>query len=362
MIAPEYDWTLKASLALGVMGAAIVVMGIAVMALTPAGLLLGALGIIIAAVVVVAVGWILSALAPAMPALVTVSQGLTQALLTPVNGIIDVFARFKNEIGIENMLGLAIGVAALGGAWLLFSAAIGGASVVGGIGNAIGGLFEGIGKLFGGDQPSPIEILERIAAVGPKIQTLAGPLINVGKGFSAINVASGGVIKAFSKIIEFNDEVDVDDFKERANSIVKIANSYQKIANSSKAMNIKAIYATTNMFKALDDLAKNGGASAMGVLADKLMEAVKQLTGTVTNLEKSVEKQGKATSGIGDALSGAIDTVKETVTGVKKNVDKMNKDTKAAAIDLQPLIDAIADLESRFDRAIKIIDVTNEMK
>ncbi len=98
----------------------------------------------------------------------------------------------------------------------------------------------------------------------------------------------------------------------------------------------------------------------MGVLADKLMEAVKQLTGTVTNLEKSVEKQGKATSGIGDALSGAIDTVKETVTVVKKNVDKMNKDTKDVAIDLQPLVDAISDLESRFDRAIKVIDVTNQ--
>ncbi len=362
MIAPEYDWTLKTTLALGLMGAAIAVMGIAIVALTPATLLLGALGIIIAAVTIVAVGWILSSLAPAMPGLVTVSKGITDVLLAPINGIIDVFARFKNEIGIENMIGLATGVAALGGAWLIFSAAIGGASVVGGIGTAIGGLFEGIGKLFGGDTPSPIELLERIAIVGPNVQKLAKPLTDVGKGFSAINVAAGGVMKAFEAAIKFNDDIDVDDFNARADASVKIGKSYKMISDSSKVMNIKAINATTSMFAALTDLAKNKGESAMAVLADKLLEAVKQLSGTVENLEKSVETQGKATSGIGNVISGVMDTVKETVTGVKKTADKINKDTKAAgeAIDLQPLIDAIQDLEARFDRAIKIIDVTNE--
>ena len=360
LIAPEYDWTLKTALALGVMGAAIAVMGIAIVALTPATLLLGALGIIVSAIVIVAVGWILSSLAPAMPNLITVSKGITQVLLAPINGIIDVFARFKNEIGIENMLGLATGVAALGGAWLIFSAAVGGASVVGGIGTAIGGLFEGIGKLFGGSTPSPVDILEKIAAVGPKIQTLSEPLKNIGVGFAAINLAAGGVMKAFEAAIRFNDEIDVDDFNQRANASMKIGNSYKTIANASKVMNIKAIDATTNMFKALDDLAKNGGASAMGILAEKLMVAVKELTGTVTNLEKSVEKQGDATTGIGDALSGAIGAVKDTITGVRGNVDKMNKDTKEVALDLQPLIDAINDLETRFDSAIKVIDVTNQ--
>jgi len=172
-----------------------------------------------------------------------------------------------------------------------------------------------------------------------------------------INRGALGAMSAFTALIELHEDIDVDDFKDQAKSFNSIAKSYNKIAHASKMMDIKALYATTNMFKALDDLAKNGGASAMGVLADKLMEAVKQLSGTVVNLEKSVEKQGKATSGIGDALSGAIDTVKETITGVKKNVDAMNKDTKDAKLDIQPLIDAIQDLETRFDRAIKVIQV-----
>jgi uncharacterized protein Yka (UPF0111/DUF47 family) len=358
MITPPLDWTTNTALALGLMGAAIVVMGIAVTALTPATLLLGALGIIVAAITILAVGWILSALAPAMPNLVTVAQGITSALLTPINGIIDVFARFKNEIGIENMIGLATGVAALGGAWLIFSAAMGGASVVGGIGTAIGGLFEGIGKLFGGDGPSPIELLERLAIAGPNIQKLSKPLIQVGNGFSMINVASGGVVKALKAVVDFNDNIDEDDFTKKAKATEKIAKSYKIIADSSKTMNVKAIQATTNMFSALTDLAKNKGESAMSVLADKLLDAVKQLSGTVENLEKSVETQGKATSIMPDVISGVMDKVEKTITGVKTNVDKMNKDTKDAAIDLQPLIDAINELEARFDTAIKVIDVT----
>ena len=353
-IAPPLDWTIATGAALGVMGVAIAAMGIAVTALTPVTLLLGALGIIVAAITILAVGWILAGLAPVMPQLVAVAQGFTAMLLAPINGMVDVFSRFKNEIGVDNMIGLAIGIAALGGAWLIFTAAMAGSSIASGIGNAIGGILDGIGSLFGGDKPSPIEILERLAVIAPDVNKLAIPLINVGKGFSMINGGAAMTMKAFTALIDLHEDIDVDDFNKQAKAFNSISTSYVRIANASKAMNIKAIYATTNMFKALDDLAKNGGESAMGVLADKLMEAVKQLTGTVTNLEKSVEKQGNATTGIGDALSGAISTVKETVTGVKKNVDKMNKDTKEATLDIQPLIDAIQELEARFDRVIKV--------
>jgi hypothetical protein len=353
-IAPPLDWTINTGAALGVMGLAIVAMGLAVAALTPVTLLLGALGIIVAAITILAVGWILAGLAPVMPQLITVAQGFTAMLLAPINGMVDVFARFKNEIGVDNMLGLAIGIAALGGAWLIFTAAMAGSSIASGIGNAIGGLLDGIGSLFGGDQPSPIEILERLAVIAPDVNKLAIPLINVGKGFSMINRGAAMTMKAFTALTDLHEDIDVDDFNAQAKAFDSISKSYVRVAHASKAMDIKALYATTNMFKALDDLAKNGGESAMGVLANKLMDAVKQLTGTVINLEKSVEKQGKATGGIGDALSGAISTVKETVTGVKKNVDAMNKDTKEAKLDIQPLIDAIKDLEDRFDSSIGV--------
>ena len=353
-IAPPLDWSIGVAAALGVIGGAIVIMGIAVTALTPVTLLLGALGIIVAAITILAVGWILAGLAPVMPQLVTVAQGFTTMLMAPINGMIDVFARFKNEIGIENMIGLAVGVAALGGAFLIFTAAMAGSSIAGGIGNAIGGILDGIGSLFGGDRPSPIEMLEKLAVIAPDVNKLAIPLMNVGKGFAMINQGAVMSMKAFSSLVDLHEDIDVDDFKSQAASFRSIAGSYTGIANASKAMNIKAIVATTDMFKALTDLAKNNGESAMAVLAEKLMEAVKQLTGTVTNLEKAADKQSASAAKVGDGLQKSMTVVNDSIAGVKKSADKLGAANKDAKLDLQPLIEAIAELEARFDRAIKV--------
>ena len=354
--APPMEWTLAAAVAIGAFGVVIAGVGLAVQALTPATLLLGALGIIVIAIVIVAVGWILSLLEPAMPALKAVASGFVDIVMAPVHGIIDAFARFKNEIGVENMIPLAVGVAALGGAWLIFSAAVAGGSVAGLLGSAagaVGAIFDGISSLFGGDTPSPLDILKELAILGPQIQTLAAPLTAVGTGFAMINKSAAGVSKAFESVTKFVEDTDVDDMAANAKSLSSIANSYIKISNASKTLNIKAIESTTNMFKALTDLAKNNGESAMGTLADKLLVAVKELTAAAGNLEASVAKQGDATSGIGDAVSGAISAVKETVTGVKKEVGKMTADAKGA-MDMTPLIDAIKALEDRFDTFITV--------
>lgn len=356
-VAPPMDWSIAAALSVGVFGLAIAGVGFAISktgGIVP--FLYGALGVIIGAIVIVAVGYILSLLQPIMPTLKEVAQGFTDILMMPVNGIISAFARFKNEIGIENLIPLAVGVAALGGAWLIFSAAVAGGNVAGLLGSAagaVGAIFDGIASLFGGDTPSPLDILKELAILAPKIQTLAKPLTAVGVGFATINKSANGVSKAFASVSEFANDTDVSDMAKNAASLSSIANSYTKVSNASRSLNIKAIETTTNMFKALTDLAKNNGQSAMGVLADKLLAAVKELTGAAKNLEESVSKQGDATSGIGDAVSGALNNVKETITGVKKDVSKMTADAKGV-MDMQPLIDAITSLEERFDTFIKV--------
>jgi len=350
------SWTLAAAAAITAFGTVIAAVGIAVQALTPATLLMGALGIIVIAIVIVAVGWILSLLEGAMPALKTVAGGFVDIVMMPVNAIITAFGRFKDEIGIENMIPLAVGIAALGGAWLIFSAAVAGGSVAGLLGSAagaVGAIFDGIASLFGGDTPSPLDILKELAILGPQIQTLAAPLTAVGTAFAMINKSAGGVSKAFESVTKFVEDNDVDDMKENAKSLSSIANSYVRIANASKTLNIKAIESTTNMFKALTDLAKNNGESAMGILAEKLMVAVKELTAAAGNLEASVAKQGDATAAAGDAISGAVTAVKETVTNVKKDVNAMTADAKGA-MDMTPLIDAIKALEDRFDTFITV--------
>ncbi len=352
----EAEWAIAAAVAIGAMGGVIVGIGFAIEKMGPTALLYGALGVIVIAIVMVAVGWILSALEKAMPALKVVAEGFVDILMAPVNGIIDAFARFKNEIGIENLIPLAIGVAALGGAWLIFSAAVAGGNVAGLLGSAagaVGAIFDGIASLFGGDTPSPLDILKELAVLGPKIQTLAKPLAEVGVGFAAINKSASGVSKAFKSVTEFASETDVDDFATNAKSLNSMANSYVKISNASRTINIRAIETTTNMFKALTDLAKNNGQSAMAVLADKLLAAVKELTAAAGNLEKSVSTQGDNTSTANNLLEATMNKVKDTVTGVKKDVNKMTADAKGV-MDMQPLIDAITSLEERFDTFIKV--------
>lgn len=356
-VAPPISWSISAAIAVGVFGLAIAGVGYAIeKAGGPTPLLYGALGMIVGAIVIVAVGYILSLLQPIMPALKEVSQGFTDILMMPVNGIISAFARFKNEIGIENLIPLAIGVAALGGAWLIFSAAVAGGNVAGLLGSAagaVGAIFDGISSLFGGKTKSPLDILKELAEIAPKIQLLAKPLTDVGVGFALINKSADGVSKAFESVGKFANDTNVSDMATNSKSLNNIANSYDKISKASKSLNIKAIETTTNMFKALTDLAKNNGESAMSVLADKLLAAVKELTAAAGNLEDSVAKQGDATNGAADIITGAINTVKETVTGVKKDVGKMTADAKGV-MDLQPLIDAITSLEERFDSFITV--------
>ena len=117
--------------------------------------------------------------------------------------------------------------------------------------------------------------------------------------------------------------------------------SYGRYAEASNSLDVTKVQATTKMFNALADLAKNDGANAMSVLADSLLRAVAELSTAVDNLDKAVDKQGKSTGGMGDAISGAIDKFKEVVTGNTKKVEAMTP----KAGDNSDIVEAIQDLE-----------------
>ncbi len=352
-ISPDISWSLSAATALIVFGGVFYLVGEGAKKLGPEGVVYGLLGIVAVAISILLVGWILAGLSPVMGNLKTVAAGFVDMLMMPINSIITAFRRVKDEIGIGNLIPLAIGVAALGGAWLIFSAAVAGGDVAGLLGsaaNAVGAIFNGISKLFGSGKVSPLDVLKGLAALAPEIKNLAVPLKNVGIGFAMINSTSGGVSKAFKSVIDFS-EIDNTKFTSNAKSLRSIAGSYTGIANASKVMNIKAIESTTNMFKALTDLAKNKGESAMSVLADKLLKAVKELTGAAKNLEDSVNIQGSNTEAAGNAIGASLTSVQQTVTNVKKDVSKMTADAKGV-LDIEPLILAIQTLEERFNSYI----------
>ena len=371
MNSPSLDWIESTAIAMTVFGAAIVAVGFIIKnAGGPLQLFYGALGVIVIAIVVLAVGWILSLLEPAIPALKAVAQGFTDMLLMPINGIVTVFARFKNEIGIENMISLAIGVAALGYAWLIFSAAVAGGSVAGILGSAagaVGAIFDGISSLFGGETKSPLDILKELAIIGPDLKGLAKPLMDIGIGFAAINKSAGGVSKAFQSVVNMVSGTDASDLTADAKSISSIANSYVKISNASKTLNIKAIESTTNMFKALTDLAKNKGESAMGVLADKLLKAVKELTGATKNLEDSVKQQEKNLKENNNALSAGIAAVipaiqKGQTTIAKATAEGTEKVDTKASVAVSELTKALRELTMKVNITALDEDVAKALK
>lgn len=354
-VSPDIGWAMSAAITLVLFGGVLYIIGKTVSTLGPEAVGYGLLGIIAVAISILVVGWILAGLSPIMGNLKTVASGFVDMLMMPMNAVISAFRRVKDEIGIGNLIPLAIGVAALGGAWLIFSAAVAGGDVAGLLGsaaNAVGAIFNGISKLFGSGKVSPLDVLKGLAALAPEIKNLAVPLKDVGIGFAMINSTSGGVSKAFKSVIDFS-EIDTGKFSSNAKSLRSIAGSYTGIANASKVMNIKAIESTTNMFKALTDLAKNKGESAMAVLADKLLAAVKELTGAAKNLEDSVKIQGSNTEAAGNAIGASLTKVNETVTNVKKDVGKMTADAKGV-LDIGPLILAIEALEERFNSYITV--------
>lgn len=324
--APPMDWSMAVALSLVLFTVPALIIGlIATSGIGAVGLLLGVVGMIVIAAGMLAVAWILSA----MPDLSAISKNFTDALMTPINAIIDAFARIKNEIGVDNLLSLALGVAALGVAWLVFVGATAGASIASGVGNAIGAIFDGIAKLFGSDKPSPLEILTKLAELAPKIQTLAKPLTSVANAFRTFTqLAAGGAVEKIGQLVnavvepigpESAKALGISDMNAYlttyASSMTKVAGAYGQIAAHSKSMNVEAIKASTDMFNALAYLASVGKNNALAQLGDKLILAVKELASMIADFEGTVAEAGDTNNQASSSISNAASNLVDKLTG-----------------------------------------------
>ena len=325
--APPMDWSLGVAVALVLFTIPVLIIGlIASSGVGALGILLGVIGIIVIAAGILAVAWILSE----MPDLGAISKNFTDALMTPINAIIDAFARVKNELGVENLLGLAVGVAALGVAWLVFVAATAGASVASGAGNLLGGILEGLGALFGGDNPSPLEILEKLALLAPQIATLAKPLTTVAKAFGKFTLlVAGGAVENIGKLVnavvepigpESAKALGITDMnlylRTYAGAMRHVAGSYGMIANHSNKMNVEAIRASTDMFNALAYLASAGKDNALAQLGDKLILAVQELASMIADFEGTVAEAGDTNNQASSNISKAASNLVDKLTGI----------------------------------------------
>jgi hypothetical protein len=347
--APPQDWSMGAGLGILIFAVPFMIIGALATAITPVGLVLGALGIILIAGAMFVVAWIFSAL----PDLSAIAKNFTDAIMYPINAMIDALVRIKEEIGVENLLPLAGGLFAVAGGWLALVAALAGQAAGGlfsSVANLGSSLIDGISSFFGGKKTkSPIELLDMLIGRTDGIIKLADPIKTIGLEFVKVAANTDAVIKGIGAVLRLSD--NSEELTEAADAMTTIGSAYKQIADSSIVMNVPAIEASARMFEAIARIAENQGEDAITVLARELMVAVEKLSETVKDLE---DASGTQTEGMKDAISGMLTDFKSKIFGADKKAGGSGQ--PASGVTMADVVAAIQDLEARFDRPISVDD------
>lgn len=228
LTAPPISWTLSVALALVLFSIPIAIIGaIAMSGAGAVAILAGVVGMIVIASGIWAVAWIFSK----MPDISGVAKMLTTALLAPVNGIVDVLKRLKDEVGVENLLPLAGGIVAIAGSLLVLAAASAGAAAAG-----LGASLMNAGKAFvdfisGSETRGPLDTLSEIVNMAPQIAKVAGPIKILGEAFMFLQ---GGqnmeVLVRFFEIMQKDPKMsNVKAIQDISNPMVKMISALSNI-------------------------------------------------------------------------------------------------------------------------------------
>jgi hypothetical protein len=342
---PPVMWSLGVGVALFVLGGVILALGAIAMAVTPVGILLGALTVLVGAAVLYAVAWIFTQIGK-IDGLKESAQTITDVLFMPFNAMVDLFKRFKDEIGIENMGPLAAGIGKIALAWIGLSMALAGSAASGlfsklaGVGGAI---FDGITSFLGGEvEMTPSQLLKYLVRNSEKLVVTGNAIQMVSKAYTNVARMSEAFIAGIAPFGDFVNRLGSYTGTLANENMKGLSKAYGQYAKANNSLDITKVEATTKMFNALADLAKNNGENAMKVLADSLLSAVAQLADAVADLDKAVDRQGAATSGVGDVISGAIGKMKEIVTGKTKEIEA---NTPGGGSTMDDVVEAIEALE-----------------
>ena len=322
-IAPDINWALQTAAVMGIFAVPIAIIGaIAVSGAGAAAILLGAVGLILIAGTIWVVAWIFSH----MPDVSGTADMITNSLLAPVNGLIDVLKRLNDEIGIDNLLPLAGGIVAISGSLLVLAASVAGLAA-GGFAASMANLGSSIADFFSGKETrGPIDTLKELINMADGINKLPTPLQKIANAVSVsdimgmvsvlgslasatIKIADVGKSKGFETAVDKLKEISKLDLSDQQKDIAAIAKSYEKIANTSDKINIEALNSTTEMFKALAYLSEQGGKSAIEALGDNLIEAIEELANMIANFEGTVKESSESNSGVAGAIGGFADSV-----------------------------------------------------
>lgn len=339
-VAPPLDWTLSAALAITIFAVPLALIGLlATSGIGAVGILLGAAGIILIAGTMWVVAWIFSKL----PDLSAISANFTDAIMYPINSMVTVLKRIKDEIGVENLLPMAGGLLGIAGGWLALTAALAGQS----IGGLVSGAANKIAEFLNFDSgDSPTDLIDKLAQRKDSIIAIGTPIKILGEGVSKIASNGEAFSMAMSSLTTLVSGDRVKKFSRMATSAERMAAAFRDISEATQTMDVEALSVSSKMFEAIARISENNGEDAITALADELLNAVKELSETVDKLKKSNDDNSKSTSDvISSTIGGFIDKIKGTEKGVGD---------KAGLVDVSGIIDAIDSLkEEGFDVAIR---------
>ena len=372
-------WVLGSAVALIGFGAVVGVIGAIIMATGGAGLAaiaLGVVGMIVIAAGILAVAWILSHI-PAGK-LATVAKGLTEALLAPVNGIVDILARLKNEIGVENLLPLAGGIIAISASLLALAGATAGVAaggLISGLANLGKQFTDAVASFFGAEESKgPMDILESLVGMAPQIGTLSESMGSLSKPLvTVVGLSTEDNIKAIKKLVKatvldnesmnsLNGYTVKDYFTAYPAFLKNVAKGYQAISKAQSGMDVEVLDKTTQMVKALSYLNEVGGDNAMKKLGDQLVNAVQELAEMINKFGGNVDSQAESNDraalsfeSVSSAVSSLTDKVSSFVSGNESTPDETGDQTgpqpqqasniQQAPTNMREVVDAIEELQ-----------------
>jgi hypothetical protein len=346
-IAPDMGWSLSAMVAIILFAIPVGVIGAIIMATGGTGLAaiaLGVIGMIIIAAGILAVAWIFSYI-PA-DKLAKVAKGLTEALLAPLNGIVNVLVRLKNEIGVDQLIPLAVGIIAISVSLMALAGATAGVAAGGllsSVANVTTAFFDGIATFFGAEESKgPMDILQDLVTIGPEILVLSKGMDTLAASLGStigylttgnikkINSGIKSVVLTDAEMMEANKFSVKKYFKAYPKFLNDVAKGYHAIVDAQSGMDVEVLEKTTEMVKALAYLNEIGGDNAMAKLGDALINAVKELSDMIGKFGGSVEAQTEAGNETANAIKNVVGSVEaqteagnETANAIKNVVGSL---------------------------------------
>jgi hypothetical protein len=183
-----------------------------------------------------------------------------------------------------------------------------------------------------------IRMFEVMASSSKAIIAMSRPMTQIA---SAMDKMGGVNVNGIEWAHKMARQLARSSFNSQATALEKMAKSYKDISNSSNTMDVEAINATTDMFKALAYLYQNGRRNAMEELGEKLTEAVRELARMIADFEGTVNSQAEGSKTVGEAMAKAVDGLTEVVGLTPSGNSGNNTGGGDSLSNLQELIDLL---------------------